>query len=341
MAIPATPGNFYVQQGNGDIFLSWDASTGATSYSIYRSTDGVSFSSLSTSAVNNYTDSTVTVGTQYWYQVASVNGSGTSSFTASQSEVPTISGQVTLGQLRIQAQQRADRVNSKFLTLPEWNTNINQSAFELYDLLIDTYEDYFLQSPPYTFALSGSQSYPVPNGISVTDIVTSLVPAPFYKLYGVDIGLSGQTNAWVTVNKFNQISRNRYVFPQLNSTYLGVFNLRYRLMGNSIWFIPTPAAAQYARIWYYPRMTTLLKDTDILDLVSGWSEYIICDAAIKALQKEESDVSIVMAQKMALIKRIEDSAMNRDVGQPDTISDTRSSLEAWGGFGADGNYGGF
>ena len=73
-----------------------------------------------------------------------------------------------------------------------------------------------------------------------------------------------------------------------------------------------------------------------------WSEYVIVDAAIKASQKEESDVSILMQQKMALIKRIEDSAMNRDVGQPDRISDTRNSTGyGGGGWGFDGSSGGY
>jgi hypothetical protein len=342
MAIPSTPVNFYVQQGNGEVLLTWDLATGATSYDVQRSTDNITYASVSTPSINQYVDTAVTVGTQYWYKVASVNGSGTSAYSSAQSEVPTISGQITLGQLRLLAQQRADRVNSNFVTKTEWNSYINQSAFELYDLLITTYEDYYLATP-FIFATNGSDSYPLPDGISVVD-VNNAVGAPFYKLYGVDLGLASTSDAWVTLKKYDQISRNRFVFPQLTSTYLGVFNLRYRLMGNSLWFIPTPSAGQYIRVWYFPRMTTLLADNDILDSVSGWSEYIIVDAAIKALQKEESDVSVLMQQKMMLIKRIEESAMNRDAGQPDSISDSRSRSEAWGGYGApngDGGYGGY
>lgn len=343
MAIPSTPVNFFVQQGNGEILLTWDLSTGATSYDVQRSTDNVTYASVSTPSINQYTDTSVSVGTQYWYKVASVNGSGTSAYTAAQSEVPTVSGQITLGQLRLMSQQRADRVNSNFVTRTEWNSYINQSAFELYDLLITCYEDYYL-ADPFIFATDGaSESYPLPDGTSVVDI-NDVVAAPFYKLYGVDLGLASSSDAWVTLRKYDQISRNRFVFPQLTTTYLGVFNLRYRLMGNNLWFIPTPSGAQFIRVWYYPRMTTLLADTDILDSVSGWSEYIIVDAAIKALQKEESDVSVLMQQKLMLIKRIEESAMNRDAGQPDSISDTRSRSEQWGGYGTpngDGGYGGY
>lgn len=343
MATPAIPVNFIVQQGNGQVFLSWDISAGSTSYSIQRSTNNVTFTALATVSINNYLDTSVTVGTNYFYQVAATNGSGTSPYTSSQGITPTFSGEMTLGQIRLMAQQRADRVNSQFVTTSEWNSYITQSLFELYDLLVTTYEDYYL-AVPYIFQTTGNQNqYPLPDGL-LTDLQTGLVARPFYKLWGVDLGLSLGSNAWVTLHKFDAIQRNRFVYPQLTSTLLGCIDLRYRLVGNTLFFTPTPSGAQYVRVWYIPRLIQPLQDTDIIDGVSGWTEYVIVDAAIKALQKEESDVSVLAAQKMMLIKRIEESAMNRDVGQPDTISPTRNRAEMWGCFGSpngDGGYGGY
>lgn len=327
MAIPSIPQNVNLQQGNGQTFLSWNLVAGATSYSVNRSTDGVTFSVVASPTTNYYLDSSVVVGTNYYYQVAATNSSGTSAYSSAQSIVPTNTADLSLGQVRLMAQQRADRVNSNFVTLPEWNSYINQSYFELYDLLVDTYEDYYVTGP-VTLTTDGSNMVPMPND--------------FYKLMGVD-GSPGSTNAFVTLKKFNFIARNRYIYPQLPNTLLGIFNPQYRLVGNNLMLIPTPQAGQSIRIWYIPKLTQLLQDTDILKGISGWSEYVICDAAIKALQKEESDVSVLMAQKGALIKRIEESAMNRDAGQPDTISDTRSYSDRWGGYGGlgwDGPFGG-
>lgn len=328
MAIPGIPQNVFLQQGNGSTFLSWNLVAGATSYSVNKSTDGVTFSVLATPSTPYYLDSVVTVGTNYYYQVASVNASGTSAYSAAQSIVPTNTADVSLGQIRLMAQQRADRVNSQFVTLPEWNSYINQSYFELYDLLVDSYEDYYVTGPT-VLTTTGSNLITLPND--------------FYKLMGVD-GSPGSSNAFVTLKKFNFIARNRYIYPQLPNTLLGIFNPQYRLVGNSLMLIPTPQSGQSIQIWYIPKLTQLLQDTDILKGISGWSEYVICDAAIKALQKEESDVSILMSQKIALIKRIEESSMNRDAGQPDTISDTRSYSDRWGGYGGlgwDGQFGGF
>lgn len=344
MAVPSTPTNFYVQQGNAQVFLSWDITATATSYSVQRSTDGVTFTSLATPAVNNYLDTTTVSGTQYWYQVAATNGTGTGSYTTAQSIIPAGSGDLALGTLRLLSQQRADRVNSNFVTLPEWNSYINQSYFELYDLLTTVFEDYYV-APPAIFTTNSQFGYQLPDGVTSFNDPNGnpFVARPFYKLLGCDAGLNITGNAWITLSKFDFIQRNRYIYPQLGQTILGPYNgIQYRIMGNQIEFIPTPQAGILIRLWYIPRMATLLKDTDIAVGVNGWLEYVIVDSAIKALQKEESDVSVLMAQKMALKARIEESAMNRDAGIPDTISDTRTSSGPWGvGPQGDGPYGGW
>jgi hypothetical protein len=200
--------------------------------------------------------------------------------------------------------------------------------FELYDLLITVYEDLYV-APPINFqVVLGQPRYDLPNGSNVFNsaALTPVTPPGLYKLMGVDLSLNTASNAWVTVNKFVFNNRNEYVYPNTASTIYGVFNLRYRLLGNQIEFIPTPSSGQRIQLWYIPKLTQLISDTDItVTGISGWLEYVITDAAIKVLQKEESDVTILGAQKMALIRRIQESAMNRDVAQPDHITDIRSN----------------
>ena len=347
MAAIGTPTNFIVQQGNGEVLASWDQVAGATAYKVYRSTDNSAFTLLDTVTEFEYLDSTVALNTQYYYKIAATIGSADSNYTLSQSIIPTQTGDESLASLRLQAQQRADRVNSQFVTKSEWNSYINKAAQELYDLLITVYEDYKL-AEEYTFVTDGlNGSYPLPNGTLIgTDGVTT---KPFYKLMGVDCAITsnengGNQNARITVHKYDYIERNRYVYPNISATFFGVFNMRYRVMGNNIKFIPVPSTGQYITLHYIPRMPILLKDTDVADGINGWTEYVIVDAAIRALQKEESDVSVLMAQKMALKQRIEESATNRDAGIPDVISNSR----AWsgrggqgGGPGYDGSWGGF
>lgn len=339
MAVPGAPQNVVIQQGNLAVYLSWNITATATSYAIQRSTDGVTYTPLGTSVVNNYSDSTVTLNTGYYYQVAGVNGSGTGPYTAvditgaSLFAVPTKPGQLSLYELRLRAQERADKVNSNFYTTAEWNFFINQAYYELYDLLITVYEDYYV-APRLTFTTTGAQLYPLPDGNNYTQAKA------MYKLYGVDLGLDNTANALVTLRKFDFIARNRYVYPQITTTFLGVFNLQYRVIGDNIMFIPTPSAGQVVGLWYYPRLRTLIQDVDVMDGISGWDQYVIIRAAKYALDKEESDTSKLDQELIYLKQRIEASAQNRDAGQGDTISATRSWSNRWGGIGYDGSYGG-
>jgi hypothetical protein len=333
LAIPGIPSNFNVQTQNQQVLVSWNQSAGATSYLVQRSQDNVTYTLLATITgsplATSYLDTTAVLGTNYYYQVAASNVSGTSPYTQAQSATPMPTGEMTLSQLRLQAKQRADRVNSNFVTMPEWNLYINQAMYELYDLLITVYEDYYI-APPVQFVANGSQYlFPLPNGVLTfedgVNPLNTVVAAPFYKLSGVDMALNNATNGYVTVNKFNFIDRNNFVYPNTSSTIYGVFNLQYRVMGNNLMFIPTPSGGQALRIWYIPRLPALLQETDTTTTgISGWNEYIIVRAAKYALDKEESDTTKLDQELIFLKGRIEETAANRDDGQPDTISNTRT-----------------
>lgn len=227
-------------------------------------------------------------------------------------------GKLTLLQIRTAAQQRSNMENSGFITTAEWNSNINQSLYELYDLLVQKYgNDYFVATPSSI----------------TTDGTNSLyaLPSDFYKLLGVDLSLGSTTNSWVNIKPFNFADRNRYAFPNSQNFY-GNTNLQYRLNGSNILFSPLPAAGQSIRLWYVPRLTELSSDSDIAEGVDGWLEYVIVDAAIKALTKEESSTTDLDRTKLMLIKRIEAAAENRDAGSPQTVSDTRNDGGGFSGW---------
>jgi hypothetical protein len=343
MAVPGLVYNVILQTGNGQNYLSWPIVSGATSYSVNRSTDGVNFSPVGTPATNAFLDTSVLIGVDYFYQVASTNGSGTSGYLPSSPTdiVPCLPGQTNLGYLRYQAKKRADKLNSNFVTIDEWNWNINQSMFELFDILVTKYGDDFFIASPYTITTTGAKNYALPDG-STAFTVNGVTPPAVYKLLGIDCGVAVGNNAWVTLPRYNWIDRNRFIYPQLQANALGVFNLSYRQMGNELYFIPNPTAGQYIQIWYVPIMTTLLQDTDMLGFsISGWSEYVIVDAARKALIKEESfdQANALAAEKETLMMRIETTAANRDAGQSNSVSDVKTNTGFYdgGGFGGPGH----
>lgn len=347
MAIPSVPTNFSVQTENTQNLAVWNLTPTATSYLIQRSVDGVTFVSQGSVTLPRFLDTSVTSGVQYWYQVAAVNGSGPSAFTTAQTVVPAPVGELSLLSIRTQSRQRADRVNSNVVTDAEWNSYIAQSYYELYDLLVTSYEDYFL-APGAQFLTDGTtQFYPLPDGFrTFTNYTTkaSYVAPSFYKLLGVDLALSTAQNAQTTMAKYNFEDRNKFLYPNSASTIYGVFNMQYRLMGNQIEFIPVPTANQPITLWYIPRISTLLQDTDTSTLgFSGWMEYVIIRSAYLALMKEESLDSAqgLLMQLAALQKRIEETAVNRDAGRPDTITDVRSGYLGENGSGWNGRMGGF
>lgn len=344
MSAPGVPQNFNIQTANRQVLASWSLSAGATSYVLQRSLDNVTYATLATISgtplATSYLDTAVTSGTQYWYKISADNGAN-SGYTIAQSAVPVPTGEMCLSQIRLAAQQRADRVNSNFVTQSEWRNYINQAMFELYDLLITVYEDYYVATPIQFTADGSTFLYALPNGSNTFQNALSgatITPRPFYKLIGVDLALNNAFNAFVTINKFNFNDRNKFVYPNSSGTIYGVFNLQYRIMGNNIEFIPTPSGNQVVRLWYIPRLVELLQDTDTTDTgISGWMEYVIVRAAKYALDKEESDSSKLTEQIVFLKARIEETAANRDAGMPDTISDVRRGGR---GYGWDGGSGG-
>lgn len=263
------------------------------------------------------------VGPQvYYYQVQAGNGLVSSLPTPSLSGVFLKPGQTTLGNIRLQSKQRSDRVKSLFVTDQEWNTYISDSYKELYDILKQKFGDDYFVAIPYAYTTSGTidpttqaSLYPLPND--------------FYALLRVEVALNpSDPNSWVTLRQFMFIQGNLWNFPNVY-TFYGITNLRYRLNGNNLMIVPIPSGGQTIRIWYVPRPNQLFLDTQLVDGVSGWEEYVVVDAVIKALAKQESDVSIFMSQKMALIKRIEEAAANRNIGEPQTVSDSKLRNFAW------------
>lgn len=342
MPIPYQPQNFTAQQSDGNILLEWDGSLGATSYVVLRSTDNANFIVIASPTANQYLDSLPGIGITYYYQVNAVNSSGNSPVSSTVQIVAAPPGEMSLAELRLRSQQTADRVNSNFVTKSEWNSFLRLSMYELYDLLITCFEDYNIAAPAYINTSGMINQYALPDGTNyLGGVYNGLVGAPlprFYKLSGVDLGVNTSNNAWVTLHRFNWIDRNAYIYPNSTSTIYGVYNMRYRVMGNTLYIIPRPAGNQQLRLWYAPVLPAMLADNDLTTIgYSGWLRYPIVRAAKYALDKEEgTDTSKLDAELIFLKKRIEESAASRDIGQAETISHTRRDPVLGGGMSNDG-----
>lgn len=222
----------------------------------------------------------------------------------------------TLAQLKTRIRERADMENSQFIADSELLSYINMSYAEIYDLMVTTYEDYYVTTQDITLTSGDS-------GVSA-------LPADFSKLRGVDYQLGGN---WVTIYPYDWNTRNLRQ-RAVNKIAIGDLNLTYRVVGSNLRIEPRDGATGTYQMWYIPVFTPLSGETDLVDshiARHGWEEYIVVDAAIKCLAKEESNTEHLLLEKRQLIKRIEGAAGDRDADQPEQIADvSRYKNNDWG-----------
>jgi hypothetical protein len=152
-------------------------------------------------------------------------------------------------QLRSEVRQRADMVNSAFVTDFEVDRAILQSCAQLYDEMCATGEDYFIKYVDITTPNGGFYdfaSYHASDGFHATDV---------YQVRGVDAVYSD--NVVVNLPRFNWEERNIYAATPTLVPYYPV--VAYRVMQNpvtgldAIELIPDNSnGMSKLRVWYYP-----------------------------------------------------------------------------------------
>lgn len=222
---------------------------------------------------------------------------------------------VNVSDLITLSRQRANMEASQFVTDAEIVSLLDRGYKELYDLLVQTYQEYFLTSTLVTL-VAGTDNYPL--------------PADFYKLQGIDYITQNSTNSRWTMRPFMFNERNQYQ----SSAYLFSFsntNLRYLISGSNLKFRPIPIQSGTIEVFYVPVPKTLTASStpgpteqNSIDAVNGYDEYVILDAAVNMLNKEESDSTALRAMKEETTQRIIKSAADRDIGQPQRVTDVSS-----------------
>jgi fibronectin type 3 domain-containing protein len=87
---PAAPTGVQATAGNAQVVLTWNASTGATSYIVKRATvSGGPYTQIATPTATTYTDTGLTNSTQYFYVIVAVNSAGNSSNSSQVAATPT------------------------------------------------------------------------------------------------------------------------------------------------------------------------------------------------------------------------------------------------------------
>jgi hypothetical protein len=230
----------------------------------------------------------------------------------------------TLAQLRTAAKYKAGMENSDFVTTAEWTEYLNQSAAELYDLINDRGEDFFLWKNEWSIA---SAATPYISSASSPDNI--ILPRPWNgigRVRGIDYAENG--DRWCTVQPFNFADRN-----EIDNRYNdhGETLRRYRIAGDGkIYILPEEDSVGTYRVWYNPPYEYLAMTTDATELFVGtlvgdarWDEYVILGAAAEALAKEESweQVQNLKGKQAAIADRVRRAASGRQ--QPERVTIAR------------------
>lgn len=213
----------------------------------------------------------------------------------------------TVAVLKSQVRQRSDNENTTFVTDSEIIGYINDSYKALYDLIVDAVEDYNLSSASFTITSGNVQA----------------IPSDFYKMRGLDDLSLGNTNPR-SVRKYNWNERNDFNDPPLVSAPYKYSDVYYRIQGSNIVLTPPANALKPYILYYVPLPGTLDDDADVAFGINGWLDYVVVDAAIKCMIKEESDTRPLERERKAIVDRIEAMKSSRDQGLPEKISRVRN-----------------
>ena len=212
---------------------------------------------------------------------------------------------VSVRELKDRIRRRTDQENSSFIDDDEMMEYLNSAYAEYYGLITTIYEDYNVSTADI---------------LTVADANIYNLPSSFFKLIGVDY--NADTDSVSELQPFAFTERNRLgnVVSEVN----GRTNIKYKIIGDTITFLPTPPANRKIRLWFVPAAPNLTKDTQLIDGINGYEEMIICEVAMKIMNKQEQEAGPFVAAKAAVMTRIKNEAPNRDAGRAPKIGDSRS-----------------
>lgn len=230
-------------------------------------------------------------------------------------------GLVTLANLRSRVRQAADMENTNFVSDTEVNQYIQDSAGALIDMVLENADvEWFIRSVS-TSTTPGTSIYKI--GGSLIDGTNPDAAMPsVYRILGVDLFWDGKLQP---IRRYAFRNRNQYI--QITG-WLRPQTVAYNLAGRDhngdlqIQFIPTPQGIHQFTVYYIP-IPYAISDTDpvLFQGLTGWDEWIVVDAAMKCLEKEESDVSALAARKGELRDRIRSAARAIDSAEPAVAND--------------------
>jgi len=216
----------------------------------------------------------------------------------------------TLAQLRAEVRQRADIENDPHITDAEVDRFINQSCAGLHSAIVDAGSGFYTKSTTGTLT-SGSE--------------TLALPANTYRVVKFAVQVSGvwRSIRRATMEKFvDGLNAATWGMPSWPTAYIIID-------GNTMTFSPIPDSAYPYRVLYVRSFFDMSGDSDVFDGEGGWEEWVVLDAAIKCVTKEEGSITDLQAERGQVWTRISSQFASEDMDHPPTVRDTESSYDQW------------
>jgi hypothetical protein len=193
-------------------------------------------------------------------------------------------------------------VGSTFVTDSEVDGYAEQAWREFYMRLVSKYEDFFVEKDSI--------------GVSAGSNIL-LVGESFLKLRGVrhpDEWFLGR----IDVKEMPSVAMRGRTGKPTHYWLHGTFR------GNvpRIELFPTSDIARTLDVYFVPLWSLADVTAGSVRFVAGWDEYLVLTMAMKMKDKEESDCSVIMAERNALLEVIEKSLTPLDAAEPFAVVQT-------------------
>lgn len=230
----------------------------------------------------------------------------------------------TLAQLWSSAQLMADMPNTTFATSAEGYERINYSIAQLWGEIAHSNGGDYLREAR-TLSTTANQAY---TDIGGTGSSLNSLAGSFLKLIALDVTIDGMPQSIPELPNFE----DRHAFSREvgwtgragHSWSMGgpFYTLEYASSGARLHWWPTPSAVHTVTAWIIPTAPVLVQASDTFDGINGFEDWVIHDVAIYLKQREESDPSVLMAERDRIASRIK-ATLGRKHASPSRVRDVR------------------
>lgn len=213
----------------------------------------------------------------------------------------------TASVLMTDVRRLTDTDNDAHITDAYLLTLIDRSYNKLYRLMATQYESFFDTEDTSKSLIVGQRDYAL-----ASDLL---------HLKGVDIVIGGERTPMRTYSFGERNERSndprvyRVGYDRQRTQY------RYRTQANNLRIDPLPDSTEQLVMTYVPRPARITSSGQTFDVFAGFDDFIIYDAAMFVLQRQERDANAVMAARQEALQAVIAAASPRDVGDPTQVRD--------------------